>query len=220
MDLETYPLYLFRGKDFILDFRSMLGACLVATLKDARLYGGIGSILMLLFIAPYGYIMALIGLALVTIAIHTISNVTVTPSIFRNYLIFLLLSMAGVAVFAVVGAAAILEVVRLVMEGGDPTSLIEAFIGRIIASWLILIALFTIAAVFLRRSYRSISKALNIGMFSTVGLLYLIGAAALIVFVGAFILIIALILQIIAFFSIPEELPKPAIGIPPPPIPL
>jgi len=192
----------------------------VATLRDARLYGGIGSILMLLFIAPYGYIIALIGLALVTIAIYTLSKVTATPSIFRNYLIFLLLSMAGVAAFLVAGATAILEVIRIVMEGGDPDALIEAFIGRIIISWLILVALATIAAVFLRKSYRSISNALNVGMFSTVGLLYLIGAAALIVFVGVFILIIALILQIIAFFSIPEELPKPVTGIPPPPIPL
>lgn len=196
----------------------MLGVHLVATLRDARLYGGIGSILMLLFIAPYGYIIALIGLALVTIAIYILSNVTATPSIFRNYLISLLISMAGVAAFAAVGATAILEVIRVVMEEGDPTALIEAFIGRIIASWLIFVALATIAAVFLRRSYRSISKALNVGMFSTIGLLYLVGAAALVVFVGALILIIALILQIIAFFSIPEELPKPAVEVPPPPM--
>ncbi len=197
----------------------MLGVRSVATLRDARLYGGIGSILMLLFIAPYGYIIALIGLVLVTIAIYTISNITATPSIFRNYLISIILSMAGVAAFAAVGATAILEVVKVVLEGGDPTALIEAFVERIIASWLIFVALATVAAVFLRKSYRSISKALSIGMFSTAGLLYLIGAAALVVLVGAFILIVALILQIIAFFSIPEELPKPVAGIPPPPIP-
>ncbi|MCX8198420.1 MAG: DUF996 domain-containing protein [Sulfolobales archaeon] len=188
----------------------------MATLRDARLYGGIGSILMLLFIAPYGYIIALIGLALVTVAIYTISNVAGTSSIFRNYLIFLLLSMAGVAIFIAIGATAIVEVVEILMGEGDPT----AVIGRIIVSWLIFVALATIAAVFLRRSYRSISQALNVGMFSIVGLLYLIGTVALVILVGVFILIIALILQIIAFFSIPEELPKPATEIPPPPIPL
>jgi uncharacterized membrane protein len=44
-------------------------------------------------------------------------------------------------------------------------------------------------------------------MFQTTGLLYLIGAALTIILVGFLILLIAEILQIVAFFSIPEQLP-------------
>ncbi len=48
---------------------------------------------------------------------------------------------------------------------------------------------------------------LNIGMFHTTGLLYLIGAALTILFIGLVIVFIAEILQIVAFFSIPEQMP-------------
>jgi len=44
-------------------------------------------------------------------------------------------------------------------------------------------------------------------MFSTVGTLYLIGAALLIIMIGGLILIVAKVLEMIAFFSLPEKLP-------------
>ena len=64
---------------------------------------------------------------------------------------------------------------------------------------------------------------LNVGTFHTTGLLYLIGAALTIIFVGLVIVFIAEILQIVAFFSIPEQMPmgpQPMpgqMGTPPPP---
>ncbi len=64
-----------------------------------------------------------------------------------------------------------------------------------------------IASIFLKRSYDNIGTRLNIGMFHTTGLLYLIGAATLIIGVGFIIAIVAAILQIVAFFSIPEQMP-------------
>jgi len=62
-------------------------------------------------------------------------------------------------------------------------------------------------------------------MFRTTGLLFLIGAATLIVLVGFVILFIAAILQIVAFFSIPEQLPSQSPpqqvwGPPTPPAPM
>ncbi len=50
------------------------------------------------------------------------------------------------------------------------------------------------------------SQKLGVGMFSTTGLIYLIGAALTIVFVGVILLFVALILNIVAFFSIPDNL--------------
>ena len=64
---------------------------------------------------------------------------------------------------------------------------------------------------------------LNVGMFHTTGLLYLIGAELTIIFVGLVTVFIAEILQIVAFFSISEQMPmgpQPMpgqMGTPPPP---
>jgi len=82
-----------------------------------------------------------------------------------------------------------------------------------------------VSAIFLRRSYERIGVRLNVNMFQTTGLVYLIGAALTIVLVGFLILLIAEILQIVAFFSIPEQLPSsmPAQqtwGPPAPPAPM
>ena len=74
----------------------------------------------------------------------------------------------------------------------------------------------------MKRSYDTIGTRLNIGMFHTTGLLYLIGAATFILGVGILIIIVAEILQIVAFFSIPEQMamgPQPMpgqMGTPPP----
>jgi len=83
-----------------------------------------------------------------------------------------------------------------------------------------------VSAIFLRRSYDKIGMRLNVNMFHTTGLLYLIGAALTIVIVGLLIVLIAEILQIVAFFSIPEQLPSPmppqqtwGPPTPPPPMP-
>jgi len=67
--------------------------------------------------------------------------------------------------------------------------------------WVLLLA----SAIFVRRSYESIGKKIGIGMFGTTGLIYLIGAALTIVLVGFVLLFVALILNIIAFFSIAEQ---------------
>src|SRR5207244_8890857 len=66
-----------------------------------------------------------------------------------------------------------------------------------------------ISAIFLKRSYEKISQRLNVSAFATAGLLYLIGAALTIVLVGILILLIALIFQVVAYFSIQDRPPTP-----------
>jgi hypothetical protein len=73
-----------------------------------------------------------------------------------------------------------------------------------------------ISAIFLKRSYEKISQRLNVNAFATAGLLYLIGAALTIVLVGFLILLIALIFQVVAYFSIQDRPPTPSWGQPAP----
>ena len=177
----------------------------MATLEQARTFGGIGSILMILTIVPFaGPILGIIGFVLVLIAVKYISDIVGDPSIFKNYLIAVILSIVGVAVISFAGFAAYLALIPS-MAGG-PERLLNIFslsiIGVLVAVWILLI----ISAIFIRRSFNSIASALNVKMFSTAALLYLIGAILTIAFgIGGIISFIAIILQIIAFFQIPIQ---------------
>jgi uncharacterized membrane protein len=100
-----------------------------------------------------------------------------------------------------------------------------AAIGIFILAGVILWVCILISTVFLKRSYDAIALKLKVDLFRTTGLLFLIGAATLIVLVGFVILFIAAILQIVAFFSIPEQVPsqmppQQTWGPPTPPAPM
>ena len=109
------------------------------------------------------------------------------------------------------------------MPGTAPPVGFVAFVTSIIIGAVIAWVFFLIASIFLKRSYETIGTRLGIGTFHTTGLLYLIGAALSIIGIGLIIVFIAEILQIVAFFSIPEQMPMgpqpmPRQMGPPPPI--
>jgi uncharacterized membrane protein len=95
----------------------------------------------------------------------------------------------------------------------DPTQIlgdIGALIGGCCLAVLIAWILMIISALFLKKSFTSIKEHLKVDIFGTTALVYLIGAALLIIGIGGIILLIALILQIVAFFSLPDQLPTAA----------
>jgi hypothetical protein len=53
-------------------------------------------------------------------------------------------------------------------------------------------------------------QKLGVGMFRTAATLYLVGAALTIVFVGFILLLIGQIVQAVAYFSIPDQVPAQA----------
>jgi uncharacterized membrane protein len=82
-------------------------------------------------------------------------------------------------------------------------TLIGGCIVALIVAWVFLI----LGTLYLRKSYNSIAEHTKVDLFKTTGLVYFIGAITLIVIIGIFILIIAKILEIVAFFTLPENLP-------------
>ncbi|MCF3653754.1 MAG: DUF996 domain-containing protein [Aigarchaeota archaeon] len=184
-------------------------------LEQARLLGGIGSILMLLAFVPHaGTVFSIIGFILVLIAIKYISDHTGDRTIFKNYLIAVIIGIISAIVAAMMGVAGFLGSMSLLMAGGSIatlTGMIMTLIAVLILVWILGI----ISAIFIRRSFNSIATSLNIKMFSTAALLYLIGAVLTIILVGAIISLVAIILQIIAFFQISAGKAPP----PPPPPP-
>lgn len=188
----------------------------MATLEQARTFGGIGSILMLLTIVPWaGYVLGIIGFILVLIAVKYISDHTGNRSIFNNYLIAVIVSIVAVVVGAVMGFMGVLGGLGLMGMGAPMAGLIEMLLS-LIAALVIIWILEIVAAIFIRRSFNAIASTLNVRMFSTAALLYFIGAILIIAFgIGAIITLVAVILQIIAFFQISVEKAPP----PPPPPP-
>lgn len=198
------------------------------SLSQAKTLGGVGSILVVLFLVPIvGWILTIAGFIMILGAVKYISDVSQNRAIFNDMLISTLLVIVGVVVGGAVVLGTVLSTLGNIFPGGIPANpgavpsnlklsdiftLIRGVLLGLAVIWIFLI----VSAVFLRRSYRKISAFVGVGMFNTAALLYLIGAALTIVFgVGLIVVFIAEILQIVAFFSIPDQPPMPPATIPP-----
>jgi uncharacterized membrane protein len=195
----------------------------VTTLSQAKSMGGVGSILVLLsFVPSVGFVLGIVGLVLVLIAVKQISDAVKDREIFNNVLMAVILQVVGIGIltFAVLGALLSLFAMAPSLSAmtpfgspfdgfGGPGLIFggEVFFGilivGLIAMWIVLI----IAAWFLRKGYERIAVTTKTEMFGTVGRWYFYGALLVIVLVGFIIILIAEILQIVAFFSLPESPP-------------
>ena len=200
------------------------------TLGQAKTFGGVGAILGLLSFAPYiGPVLAIVSLVLILVAVNYISNIVEDRAIFKNMLISVILGIVAIVVLAVNVVAIIFRVIGLAGSGGfrglenwspsienfpwavfppltsEIMGLIIWFVIGIVVMWVF----FLISVIFLRKSYNSIANKLDVSMFKTAALVYLIGTALAIVGVGIIIIFIASILEVVAFFSLPEQVPQP-----------
>jgi len=207
----------------------------MALLSSARSTGVIGSILTLFVLSPgAGTVLAVIGWILIIYAVHQIADITGDRKILNDVLIAALLSIIGLAVFSVVLVGHLLSFlsangVGLTLARGDGSlfatggprdlgGLIVGVVEGLAVLWVFLLA----SAVFLRKGYERIAVKLNVKMFATAALIYLIGAALTIVAVGLLVIFVASVLQGLAFFRLPDDVPgttpKPVpMTVPPPP---
>lgn len=203
----------------------------MGSLAQAKTYGGVGSILLLIagfvFFIPFAtLVLFVVGVILVLLAVKYISEVVRNPSIYSNMLVFVVLSIVAVAVLVIMVLGALVAVFGLPGFGTDftpveppdidPTDFVGVLVALLLGvaiAWI----LYVVSAIFLKRSFDAIGDALNVSMFSTTALVFLIGAVLLIILIGGLVLFIAGILQIVAFFSIPEEMGQPAPAMAPPP---
>ena len=191
----------------------------MSLLNNAKIMGGIGAILTLLGIIPSaGFILGIIGFILILVAVKYISDETKDKSIFNNFLYFFIICIIGVVVTVIIlvitvinagGIAYINELqAKALTNPMDVWNAIQPLLTGFLVALLILCILIIISAIYLRKSYDKIAELTNVKWFSTTGLLFLIGAATLIIGVGFIILLVAMILEIIAFFSLPDKLPE------------
>jgi len=186
-------------------------------LEEAKTFGGIGAILSLGgLLVPYGgIVIAIVGLALVFIAVKNISETINQEEVFRNYLIYFVLTIVSfVAVTAIIvitfisaGGFSFISTLHSMRITGFSSfwRYFGRFIGGFLVSLLVGWMLTIFSAVYLKRSYNEIADHTGVYYFKTTATLYFIGAALLIILVGALIIFIAKIVEIIAFFSLPEK---------------
>lgn len=204
-----------------------------AEISSIRTLGGVGSILVLLVGIPFaGIALGIAGLALILTALKKLSNITKDESIFKNALIAFIISIVAIAVFSLVIISTFLAAFMGSSFGGpgtikgititpspsiaNPLSLLVSIIAALVIFWVLLI----VSSYFLYKSYKSVALNTGAGLFSTLGLLYLIGALLTIILVGLLIILVAVIIQIIAFFTLPgtfKGAEAPGQGPPPQP---
>ncbi len=190
----------------------------MSSLSRAKSLGEVGSIFVLLTAMPsIGAVLGIVGFVLMLVAIKDISEAVGDRSIYSNMLLAVGLALAGIVVGTLVVVGSVLRFVGLnslnvgpdfnpsTVPAGDWISLAGSILIGLAVVWLLML----FSSIYVRRSYGAIASKLNVSMFGTAGLVYLIGAATTIVLVGFVLLFVAQILLVVAFFSISEK-PAPS----------
>jgi uncharacterized membrane protein len=208
------------------------------TFESSKTLGGIGALLMFIGIFPYiNYfgIIPLIGAILILVALHGFARIYKESGIFDNALYGVIAGIIGVVLAVVIGIAIVLPNIKdfllklfptwngdwstiTSLSGMTPNTSNIAFgdvIPFITAAMVVLVTLWVfaiIATLLFRRSLKQLSARTNVGLFSTAGLLLLIGAVLIIAFgFGLLLLWIATLILAIAFFTMkPQETQPPA----------
>ncbi len=186
----------------------------MASLSDAKVIGGIGSILVLLTAVPsVGWVLGIAGFIMILIAVNDISQVVNEKKIYNNMRTAVILAIGAIVVGTVTVIGAVYHVLGMGSFVGSKFVLASSitagdWIGlaaTIIVGLLAVEALLVASAIFVRRSYNSIGSKLNVKMFETAGLLYLIGSVTAVIGIGFLLILVAEILLAVSFFSIPEQ---------------
>jgi len=194
----------------------------MGSLKNAKIFGGIGALLMLIgpFIPSSFGILALIGFILTFIAVKMIADEFKEKAIFSNFLFFFILTILAIVAAGIIGLVTFqsvggleyfMDLQNLAMSNpSDPMviwryiqPMITGVIAALVVGWIILV----IAVFFLRKSFNMMAEVTKVKWFGTSALLFLIGAFTMVIIVGFFIILIAVILEIVAFFSLPDQVP-------------
>jgi uncharacterized membrane protein len=202
------------------------------TLESSKNLGGVGAILLFIgvlpWIAPYGWILGLIGLILVMLGFKGLADYYQEAGVFNNALYAVILAVIGVVIFVVLlftAAVGFLSALGLSFAnmadwsavitqwsaGAAPDlTIVWDFVAQIllagVAMWICLI----IAAVLLRKSLGIVSAKSGVGLFGITGLLILIGAV--IPLIGLLLIWIGLLLLAVSFFTIRPQQAQPAMS--------
>jgi len=166
-------------------------------LESKKSLGGIGAILLAI---PF---LNLIGIILVLIAMNGLAEYYNDDDIFKN-------ALYGF-IFGIVSVIALVAVILLFVFGyAATTTFVTPFagFGLIIITFIILYVFSIIAAIFYKKSFDKLSKKSGEQIFTTAGIILLIGAV--IPVIGELLKFIAWILAAVGFFNLKESTQLPS----------
>jgi len=203
------------------------------SIETSKILGGVGALLMFIGILPYISffgVIEIIGLILVMVALYNLGNYYREGKIFNNTLYGIIMGIVGgvisVAVIVITVLTSLTDFLYEIFPdwNGDWTALsgltpdpsnisidsIAPFLIGLFAVLIILWVFSIIAAFFVRRSFGTLSEKSGVGLFSTAGLLLLIGAVLIILFgIGLILIWISALLLAIAFFQLKPQQEQP-----------
>ena len=216
------------------------------TLESTKNLGLIGAVLMIIsavafFFEPLLAILGVIGVILVLIALHGLADYYKEKGIFNNALIgFISLIVGGVVTFvafvylffATSFGTSFISILYPGFNGDwttlpsltlntnvDPNALVP-YVGPILEVLAILWVFGIIASFFTWRSLKGLSSRSSVRLFSTAGILLLIGSLAAIVFgLGLILVWVAVLLVAVAFFQLKPQIDQPMAAAAYPPQP-
>jgi uncharacterized membrane protein len=197
----------------------------MVSLQNAKIVGGLGALLSLIgtFIPGSFGVLTLIGFIMIVIAVKIIADETKENKIFNNFLYFFIIAIIAVVAAGVIGLITLqsvggleyfMDLQNLAMSNPtDPMVIwdyIQPVIAGVLAALVVAWIMIIVAVFFLRKSFNMIADVTKVKWFGTAGLLYLIGAFTMIILIGFIIIIIANVVEIVAFFSLPDKIPAKA----------
>jgi uncharacterized membrane protein len=215
------------------------------SLQSSKNLGGIGAILLVIgpflvfvpFVSAYASgAIGLIGLILVLIALNRLANYHNDRRIFTNALYGVIIEIVAViATFA----ALIYEVFytnlfsslfdKIYGTGWNWSTIpsmtpntanvgyndVISIVGTILLVGVIFFILTIVATVLIWRSLKALSTKAKVGLFSTAGILMIVGAVLTIILIGLIILWIGVLLLAVAFFTMKPQEPVMTATVPP-----
>lgn len=181
--------------------------------RQAITLGRVGILLPIAALIPMVGLLATIAvLVLLVISHYNFSKVYEKPDIFNNALTGTIVHVGSNLIGGIIIAFAV-GVTAVSLSLQDPesfniseiTSLIFGS-GATIAGAIVMLAGSIVGLYFVFKALTSLAEQTGIKLFKTAGLLYFIGAIAMVAFfIGTLVIFAAWIIHIIAYFSIPYE---------------
>jgi uncharacterized membrane protein len=197
--------------------------------------GGIGALLLFIGVIPYiNYlgVIGVIGVILLLVSLYGFANYYKHRGIFTYSLYGVFAGIVGAILAAVIGVAIVLPNITDFLQKLYPSwdgslstlpslqsmtpvtsnigfSDIAPFLAAAMAVLAVLWIFSIVSAFFVRRSLVQLSAKTSVKLFSTAGLLLLIGAVLTIIFIGAILVWIAALILAIAFFTMPTQPEQP-----------
>ncbi|MDI9644353.1 MAG: DUF996 domain-containing protein [Candidatus Verstraetearchaeota archaeon] len=195
--------------------------------ESNKTLGGLGAVLMFLGAIPIQYFgfLSIVGLILLIIALHGLAEIYKERGIFNNFMYGVAAGIVGGVIAAALIIVTVLTTLTTLLyqifpgwngdwytlssltpdlsniTPGDFMPLIGGMLSVFAIIWVALI----ISSFFVRRSMNSLSAKTGVGLFSTAGLLLIVGAFLAIVLIGFLVIWIAILLIAIAFFQIKTQ---------------